>query len=104
MYAGFDIEFDRVEGIRSIPVAVGESAAVRIAALSHLVALALLIAVGGLLHVTWVYYAGCALVGVLLAWSDVDVRRRGLDRCLLYTSDAADDLLCVDLGGRRIIK
>src|SRR5680860_265476 len=26
------------------------------------------------------------------------------DHCLLYTSDAADDLLCVDLGGRRIIK
>src|SRR5665809_173906 len=24
--------------------------------------------------------------------------------CLLYTSDATDDLLCVDLGGRRIIK
>ncbi len=30
----------------------------------------------------------------------------GLGRysCLLYSSDAADDLLCVDLGGRRIIK
>src|SRR5450756_2771722 len=26
------------------------------------------------------------------------------ETCLLYTSDAADDLLCVDLGGRRIIK
>ena len=25
------------------------------------------------------------------------------DSCLLYTSDAADDLLCVDLGGCRII-
>ena len=25
-------------------------------------------------------------------------------RCLLYTSDAADDLLCVDLGGRRTLK
>ena len=24
--------------------------------------------------------------------------------CLLYTSDAADELLCVDLGGRRTIK
>ena len=24
--------------------------------------------------------------------------------CLLYTSDAADDLLCADLGGPRIIK
>ena len=26
------------------------------------------------------------------------------DGCLLYTSDAADDMQCVDLGGRRIIK
>ena len=26
------------------------------------------------------------------------------DTCLLYTSDAADDLHCVDLGGRRIIE
>ena len=24
--------------------------------------------------------------------------------CLLYKSDAADDMQCVDLGGRRIIK
>src|SRR5450756_3225357 len=31
-------------------------------------------------------------------------RQRKLRPCLLYTSDAADDLLCVDLGGRRIIK
>ena len=30
--------------------------------------------------------------------------RKDINRCLLYTSDAADDLLCVDLGGRRIIK
>ena len=28
----------------------------------------------------------------------------GFKTCLLYTSDAADDLLCVDLGGSRIIK
>ena len=33
------------------------------------------------------------------------VRFSGMfQHCLLYTSDAADDLLCVDLGGRRIIK
>ena len=45
------------------------------------------------------------------------VQRKGLDTpgndvlqvgvihpCLLYTSDAADDLLCVYLGGRRLIK
>ena len=27
-----------------------------------------------------------------------------IDTCLLYTSDAADDMQCVDLGGRRLIK
>src|SRR5680860_1731059 len=32
------------------------------------------------------------------------LRSRTEKTCLLYTSDAADDLLCVDLGGRRIIK
>ena len=32
------------------------------------------------------------------------MRKKGYLSCLLYTSDAADDLLCVDLGGRRIIK
>src|SRR5450756_204742 len=31
------------------------------------------------------------------------VERLAVEVCLLYTSDAADDLLCVDLGGRRII-
>src|SRR5680860_1303176 len=35
---------------------------------------------------------------------ELAVGRRPSASCLLYTSDAADDLLCVDLGGRRIIK
>src|SRR5450756_674495 len=43
---------------------------------------------------------------VVTTWSRAEAPalwdRFGL--CLLYTSDAADDLLCVDLGGRRIIK
>ena len=30
--------------------------------------------------------------------------RKLLYICLLYTSDTADDLLCVDLVGRRILK
>mgnify|MGYP002682239842 CR=1 FL=1 len=33
-------------------------------------------------------------------YKNIDVKGKC---CLLYTSDAADDLLCVDLGGRRII-
>src|SRR5665254_29707 len=35
---------------------------------------------------------------------DLQPARTEIDVCLLYTSDAADDLTRVDLGGRRIIK
>ena len=35
---------------------------------------------------------------------EIEVEFEQYTICLLYTSDAADDLLCVDLGGRRIIK
>ena len=34
----------------------------------------------------------------------VEVNKIEHNPCLLYTSDAADDTPCVDLGGRRIIK
>ena len=33
-----------------------------------------------------------------------DIYMTDSNNCLLYTSDAADDTPCVDLGGRRIIK
>ena len=44
--------------------------------------------------------------GYSIAMRDLEMRGAGelLGTCLLYTSDAADDLPCVDLGGRRIIK
>ena len=45
-------------------------------------------------------------VKVKLSWYSPGFggRRYFFRCCLLYTSDAADDLLCVDLGCRRIIK
>src|SRR5680860_1144107 len=39
-----------------------------------------------------------------LTWLNSIASQELRSLCLLYTSDAADDLLCVDLGGRRIIK
>src|SRR5450756_2259496 len=56
---------------------------------------------GGLKHRVVLYLRGHKVSSLLL------VREQGPEKdhvCLLYTSDAADDLLCVDLGGRRIIK
>jgi 4-hydroxybenzoate polyprenyltransferase len=80
IYAVFDLEFDRREGMHSIPVSLGKRRALLVAALSHLAAVALLLAVGPLLGLGWSYLAGCLLVAVLLAWSHVDIARRGLAR------------------------
>jgi 4-hydroxybenzoate polyprenyltransferase len=80
IYAIFDLDVDRREGIHSIPVSVGERGALRIAALSHLAALVLLFVVGGLLHLSVAYFAGMIVVAALLAWSNIDIARRGLDR------------------------
>ena len=51
--------------------------------------------------VVLLFFINFQLISELLAkWTDT--KKVGI--CLLYTSDAADDMQCVDLGGRRIIK
>jgi 4-hydroxybenzoate polyprenyltransferase len=80
IYAIFDLDFDRAEGIHSIPVTLGKRRALGVAALSHIAAMALLVAVGPLLGLGWSYLVGCLVVAVLLAWPHVDIARRGLDR------------------------
>ena len=80
IYAVFDLEFDRREGVRSIPVALGVPRAMAIAALSHLGAVALLFWIGAALSLPWVYFAGCGLVAALLAASHIDIAVRGLRR------------------------
>lgn len=80
IYAVFDLEFDRREGVRSIPVALGIPWAMAIAALSHLAAVGLLFWVGAALSLPWVYFVGCGLVAAMLAASHVDIAARGLRR------------------------
>ena len=50
------------------------------------------------------YARATGKIGVCLSTSGPGATNLVTGICLLYTSDAADDLLCVDLGGRRIIK
>src|SRR5450756_1115113 len=50
-----------------------------------------------------IYTMGCVaniVQSLKLPDGNVKVLVEGVERCLLYTSDAADALLCVDLGGR----
>ena len=46
---------------------------------------------------------GCKIIGRGV-WGPLVAPPPQATACLLYTSDAADDMQCVDLGGRRIIK
>ena len=80
IYAVFDLEFDRHEGVRSIPVALGVPRAMAIAAISHLGAVGLLFWAGATLLLPWPYFAGCGLVAALLAASHADIAARGLRR------------------------
>ena len=80
IYAIFDLDFDRRNGLHSVPVAVGARGALVVAAVSHAVAAALLAAVGGLCGLGPVYWVGLAAVTALLAWPHLDIARRGLDR------------------------
>jgi 4-hydroxybenzoate polyprenyltransferase len=67
IYATLDEEFDRREGLRSLPATLGRTGALRVAAVVHVVAFALLAALTVLrLHGPWAWLA-LAAVGAMLA-------------------------------------
>lgn len=78
LYAVFDLDFDRAHGLRSVPVAVGEDRALIVAAVSHVLTVGLLVAVGVVSDLAWPYWAGLALVAAVLSWPHIDIARRGL--------------------------
>jgi len=80
IYAIFDLDFDRRNGLHSVPVAIGVHGALIVAAVSHAAAVALLAAVGTLSDLGLIYWVGLAAVTALLAWPHLDIARRGLDR------------------------
>jgi len=78
IYGVFDLESDRRHGLHSLAVAFGPEGALHAAIVSHVVAVVLLVVAGGLVGLGAVYYAGLVPVAALLAWSHVDIARRGL--------------------------
>lgn len=80
IYACLDIDFDRREGIHSLPAAAGPAAALLIARLFHVLAVAFLLATGWIFHLGFVYYAGVAIVTALLVYENAIVSARDLSR------------------------
>jgi 4-hydroxybenzoate polyprenyltransferase len=80
LYACQDLDVDRREGLRSIPVRFGVPRALAISRGMHVVTLASLAALGWIAALGPVYLAGVAGVGLLLAWEQSLVRADDLSQ------------------------
>ena len=66
LYACLDTEFDRKEGLKSIPAVFGAKKAFIISRLSHAIAFVLFALTGFLARLNWIYFAGVFAVFALL--------------------------------------
>jgi len=80
VYACQDVDFDRREGLHSIPARLGVGPALHVARALHAAALAALAAVGVAADLHPVYWAGWATVAALLVWEHRLVRTDDLSR------------------------
>lgn len=80
IYACQDVEFDRREGLFSVPARFGIKTALWTSGILHAAMLALLVIVARMESLGWLAFAGLALVAALLAYEHGLVRPRDLSR------------------------
>jgi len=68
IYACQDIDFDRAEGLYSIPSRIGVHGALALSRVLHVLMLGILVWLGISLSQSWLYWAGVGLVAVLLIY------------------------------------
>jgi 4-hydroxybenzoate polyprenyltransferase len=79
-YSLQDVHFDRKQGLKSIPAAVGEDRAILAARALHVVSIAALTAVGFAVNAGGWYYAGVVLAAALLVYEHSLVSPTDLSR------------------------
>jgi len=81
IYACLDLDFDQREGIHSLPVSLGVGRALWVTRVFHLLAVALMVAVGLVFsQLGVIYFLGVAVVATLLAYENAIVSARDLSR------------------------
>jgi 4-hydroxybenzoate polyprenyltransferase len=80
LYACQDVEFDRAEGLHSIPKKFGIAKALAFARAMHIVMVALLAWLAWSFHLAWPAWAGIAVVAALLAYEHSLVRPNDLSK------------------------
>jgi 4-hydroxybenzoate polyprenyltransferase len=89
LYACQDLDFDRHEGLQSIPVRYGIARSIRISRALHGATVLLLALVGGLAGLNGIYAAGVVAVGLLLWY----------EQSLVHPSDLSQVKRAFDLNG-----
>jgi 4-hydroxybenzoate polyprenyltransferase len=82
IYACQDVEFDRREGLRSIPASLGVARALAVARVLHVLAVLALAGLYALAPLHVLYLAGVAAVALLLAYEHTLVRADDLSRVM----------------------
>ncbi|HEV2177260.1 MAG TPA: UbiA-like polyprenyltransferase [Terriglobia bacterium] len=80
IYACQDVEFDRAQGLWSLPRQFGVRATLIISGALHILMLALLVEVIRLEHLGWIALAGLGFVAILLAYEHALVKPSDLSR------------------------
>ena len=95
IYATQDIEFDRAEGLFSVPARFGLKGSLRIAACMHIVMWGLLLALFFLTELSWIYLAAVVTSGALLIVEhlSVDPARRDKMNLASYNLNQAIGVL-----------
>jgi len=79
-YAMQDVEFDKEEGLKSIPARFGIKTALNIAMVLHVVTVTMFVAAGAAGGMGLIYNAGLAVIAVFLAYEHRTVRAHGLEK------------------------
>jgi 4-hydroxybenzoate polyprenyltransferase len=74
IYACQDTQFDRLEGLHSIPARFGVTLALRLSTVCHVLTLSLLAGLGLLSALSWPYWLGLIIVAGLLLWEHALVK------------------------------
>jgi 4-hydroxybenzoate polyprenyltransferase len=80
LYACQDLEFDRAQRLKSIPVRFGVPAALTISRVMHAITIVCLVALAWVVPLHWSYFAGVGLVSLLLAYEQSLVRADDLSQ------------------------
>ena len=80
IYACQDVDFDRAEGLYSVPALFGIATALRVARANHVLTVLALAAVGVALGLTWPFWIGVAAVAALLWYENSLVKPEDLSR------------------------